>query len=116
MAVRNIMCLPALTGDWRHPAGGAVLSTSGFFDMNDAKLERPELLQKSRCPNPRTINMGAIGNALLEAKPPSRALYAYNSNPVPVAPDPATVVQAFSRAERLTVQLEELRTDTCDSA
>jgi len=24
----TIMCLPALTGDWRHPAGGAVLGTS----------------------------------------------------------------------------------------
>src|SRR5438477_5450568 len=39
MAVRNILCLPALTGAWRDPAGGAVLSTSGFFGMNDAKLE-----------------------------------------------------------------------------
>ena len=35
MAVRAILCLPALTGDWRHPAGGAVLATSGFFGMND---------------------------------------------------------------------------------
>jgi len=31
MAVRAVMCLPALTGDWRHPAGGAVLGTSGFL-------------------------------------------------------------------------------------
>src|ERR1700693_1766280 len=27
MAVRNILCLPALTGDWRHPAGGAGVGT-----------------------------------------------------------------------------------------
>src|SRR5206468_1566824 len=66
MAVRNILCLPALTGAWRDPAGGAVLSTGGFFGMNDAKLERPDLLGLSRCPNPRTINMVAIGDALLE--------------------------------------------------
>src|SRR5204862_8353529 len=57
MAVRNILCLPALTGAWRDPAGGAVLSTGGFFGMNDAKLERPDLLEISRCPKPRTINM-----------------------------------------------------------
>src|SRR5258708_24352405 len=116
MAVRNIMCLPALTGDWRHRAGGAVLSTSGFFDMNDAKLERPELLQKSRCPNPRTINMVAIGNALLEAKPPIRALYVYNSNPVAVAPDSANVVKGFSREDLFIVVHEQFLTDTCDYA
>src|SRR6267154_3234439 len=56
MAVRNILCLPALTGAWRHPAGGAVLSTGGFFGMNGAKLERPDLLQKARNPNPRTTS------------------------------------------------------------
>ncbi len=103
MAVRNILCLPALTGDWRHPAGGAVLSTSGFFDMNDAKIERLDLLQKSKCPNPRTINMVAIGDALLEAKPPIRALYVYNSNPVAVAPDSGKVVKGFSREDLFTV-------------
>src|SRR5438046_10277202 len=99
MAVRNILCLPALSGDWRHPAGGVVLSTSGFFGMNDAKLERPDLLLKARNANPRTINMVAIGDALLEAKPPIRALYVYNSNPVAVAPDSVKVGKGFSRED-----------------
>jgi len=74
MAVRTITCLPALAGHWRHPAGGALLSTAGFFGMNSAKLEQPELLAKSKNPNPRTINMVAIGDALLEAVPLVRAL------------------------------------------
>src|SRR5947207_3926029 len=116
MAVRNILCLPALTGAWRDPAGGAVLSTSGFFGMNDAKLERPDLLGLSRCPNPRTINMVAIADALLEAKPPIRALYVYNSNPVAVAPDSAKVVRGFSREDLFTVVHEQFATDTCDYA
>src|SRR3989475_3951434 len=116
MAVRNILCLPALTGAWRHPAGGAVLSTGGFFGMNGAKLERPDLLQKARNPNPRTINMVAIGNALLEAKPPIRALYVYNSNPVAIAPDSANVVKGFSREDLFTVVHEQFATDTCDYA
>src|SRR6266540_2378226 len=116
MAVRNILCLPALTGDWRHPAGGAVLGTSGFFGMNDAKLERPDLLQKAKNPNPRTIKMVAIGDALLEAKPPIRALYVYNSNPVAVAPDSAKVVKGFSREDLFTVVHEQFATDTCDYA
>jgi anaerobic selenocysteine-containing dehydrogenase len=116
MAVRTILCLPALTGDWRHPAGGAVLGTSGFFGMNDAKLERPELLKLSRNPNPRTINMVAIGNALLAAAPPIRALYVYNSNPVAVAPDSNQVVKGFSREDLFTVVHEQFFTDTCDYA
>jgi len=116
MAVRNILCLPALTGAWRDAAGGAVLSTGGFFGMNDAKLERPDLLQRARNSNPRTINMAAIGDALLEAKPPIRALYVYNSNPVAVAPDSAKVVRGFSREDLFTVVHEQFATDTCDYA
>ena len=30
MAVRNICCLPALTGSWRDAAGGLLMSTSAF--------------------------------------------------------------------------------------
>jgi len=116
MAVRTIMCLPALTGDWRHPAGGAVLGTSGFFGMNHAKLERPDLLKLSRNPNPRTINMVAIGDALLGAAPPIRALYVYNSNPVAVAPESGKVVRGFSREDLFTVVHEQFFTDTCDYA
>jgi molybdopterin guanine dinucleotide-containing S/N-oxide reductase-like protein len=116
MAVRNILCLPALTGDWRHPAGGAVLATSGFFGMNDAKLERPDLLKLSKNPSPRTINMVAIGDALLGADPPIRALYVYNSNPVAVAPDSGKVVKGFSREDLFTVVHEQFFTDTCDYA
>ncbi len=116
MAVRNILCLPALTGDWRHPAGGAVLSTGGFFGMNQAKLERPDLLGKAKYPDPRTINMVAIGDALLEANPPISALYVYNSNPVAVAPDSGKVVRGFSREDLFTVVHEQFLTDTCDYA
>ena len=116
MAVRTILCLPALTGDWRHPAGGAVLGTSGFFGMNDAKLERPDLLKLSRNPSPRAVNMVGIGDALLGANPPIRALYVYNSNPVAVAPDSARVVKGFSREDLFTVVHEQFHTDTCDYA
>ena len=116
MAVRSILCLPALTGDWRHPAGGAVLATSGFFGMNDTKLERPDLLKLSKNANPRTVNMVAIGDALLGAKPPIRALYVYNSNPVAVAPDSAQVLKGFSREDLFTVVHEQFATDTCDYA
>lgn len=115
-AVRTITCLPALTGAWRDPAGGILLSTGGWFDMNAAALERPDLLQASPNPRPRTINMSAIGDALLDARPPVQALYVYNSNPVTVAPDSRRVIAGFSREDLFCVVHDIFRTDTADYA
>src|SRR5262249_37201915 len=45
MAVRTICCLPAVTGDWRYPGGGALLSTSKVYPFDGAFLERPDLVR-----------------------------------------------------------------------
>ncbi|HZR69021.1 MAG TPA: molybdopterin oxidoreductase family protein [Burkholderiales bacterium] len=116
MAARTIACLPALVGAWRDAAGGVVLTTAGFFGVDTAKLGRPDLLAKSRCPRPRTINMSAIGDALNDAAPPIRALYVYNSNPVAVAPESRKVIRGFSRDDLFTVVHDIFLTDTCDYA
>jgi anaerobic selenocysteine-containing dehydrogenase len=113
MAMRNIACLPALTGAFRDASGGMFLSTSGQFAIDNAALSRPDLL-KGR--TPRTINMSSIGRALAGASPPIRALVVYNSNPVAVAPDSARVAAGFSRENLLTVVLEQFPTDTVDYA
>jgi anaerobic selenocysteine-containing dehydrogenase len=112
-AVRAVACLPALVGAWRDPAGGALLSSSGTFPVDAAALERPDLIHGA----PRTINMVAIGDALLDARdPPVRAIYVYNSNPVAVAPDSSRVVAGFSRDDLFCVVHEIFRTDTADYA
>ncbi len=112
-AVRAIACLPALIGSWRDPAGGALLSSSGTYPVDTAALERPDLIRGS----PRTINMSAIGDALLDAKgPPIRAIYVYNSNPVAVAPESAKVAAGFAREDLFCVVHEIFRTDTADYA
>jgi anaerobic selenocysteine-containing dehydrogenase len=123
MAVRNIACLPALIGAWRHPAGGAQLSTSGSFPANKAALQRPDLLQ-GRLPEgriPRTINMNTIGDDLLKEASPAfgpkiEAVIVYNSNPVAIAPDSSKVAQGFAREDLFTVVLEHFQTDTADYA
>ncbi|MGE0816080.1 MAG: molybdopterin-dependent oxidoreductase [Vicinamibacterales bacterium] len=112
-AVRAITCLPALVGAWRDAAGGVLLSTGDFFGFNHAALERPDLLAGRR---PRTINTSSIGDALLAADPPIRALYVYNSNPVCVAPDSAEVVRGFLREDLFTVVHDVFFTDTADYA
>ena len=112
-AVRAVACLPALVGAWRDPAGGALLSSSGTYPVDSAAIERPDLIRGA----PRTINMSAIGNALLDANdPPIRAIYVYNSNPVAVAPESAKVAAGFAREDLFCVVHEIFQTDTADYA
>ena len=117
-AVRAIACLPALTGAWRHRAGGVLLSSSGAFPVDRAALQRPDLLAGK---TPRTINMVTIGDDLLrktspEFGPAIEAVIVYNSNPVAVAPESGKVVQGFAREDLFTVVLEHFLTDTADYA
>ena len=119
MAVRNIACLPALVGAWRHVAGGVQLSSSDSFPKNKPALEHPELGQHH--PPRRTINMSTIGDDLLrpssaEFGPKIDALIVYNTNPVAIAPDSGKVMQGFARDDLFTVVLEHFQTDTADYA
>ena len=117
-AVRAVACLPALTGAWRHRAGGVLLSSSGQFPAQRAVLQRPDLMPAQI---PRTINMSTIGDDLLREASPAfgpkvEAVVVYNSNPVAVAPDSGKVVQGFAREDLFTVVLEHFQTDTADYA
>ena len=117
-AARAIACLPALTGAWRHRAGGLLLSNSGMFPVDKMTLQRPDLLAGRA---PRTINMVTIGDDLLRPSSPTfgpriDAVVVYNSNPLAVAPESARVVQGFSRKDLFTVVLEQFQTDTADYA
>jgi len=114
-ATRAVACLPALTGAWRHRAGGLLFSSSGQFPVQRAQLQRPDLLAGHPARQPRTINMVEIGDALLQGDS-IQAVVVYNSNPVAVAPDSAKVVQGFAREDLFTVVLEHFHTDTADYA
>ena len=117
-AVRLVALLPCLVGAWRERAGGLLLSSSGWFPVERAALQRPDLLGGRR---PRTVNMSAIGDALLHPGdaafvPRIEAIVVYNSNPVAVAPESPKVVQGFEREDLFTVVLEHFMTDTADHA
>ncbi len=113
IAARTIACLPALTGAWRDPAGGIVLTTADFYGFDHATLERPDLLGDSR---PRVINHSALGDALTEAQPPVRAVIVYNNNPVAVCPDSGKVIAGFAREDLYCVVMDSFLTDTADYA
>lgn len=117
MAVRVVSLLPAVTGAWRDVGGGATLSTSGAFHVDQVALQRPDWVR----PGTRTINMIRLGEALTTPDagvggPPVKALIVYNSNPAAVAPDLGEVRRGLLRDDLLTVVLEHFQTDTADYA
>jgi anaerobic selenocysteine-containing dehydrogenase len=113
-AVRTIVCLPALTGDWRHPGAGALLSTSKAYPFDDNYLTRPDLIPKGT----RTINMVHLAEALHGELPGPkvRALFVYNSNPAAVNPDQSRVLSGLMREDLFTVVHDQFQTDTADYA
>ncbi|MBA4192174.1 MAG: molybdopterin oxidoreductase [Planctomycetaceae bacterium] len=113
-AVRTVVCLPALTGDWRHAGAGALLSTSKAYSFDDNYLTRPDLIPKGT----RTVNMIHLAEALHGELPgpPVKALYVYNSNPAAVNPDQSRVLSGLAREDLFTVVHDQFQTDTADYA
>ena len=117
-AARAVAMLPLVTGAWNYRGGGVLLSMSGAFGFNGAKLEMPELMQKSPLGRAsRVINMSELGAALNKIDgPPVKALFVYNSNPGAVAPNQNAVVKGLAREDLFTVVHDQFFTDTADYA
>ncbi len=113
IAARTIACLPALTGAWRDPAGGILLTTADNYHFDHAKLERPDLMPAKR---PRVINHSRLGDALTAPESPVRAVVVYNNNPVAVCPDSSKVIEGFAREDLFCVVMDSFMTDTADYA
>jgi anaerobic selenocysteine-containing dehydrogenase len=110
---RTIVCLPSLTGAWKHRGGGysrSVGSYAGKF-VNESWLEGPT--------NPssqlrRGISMNRLGWALTTdfLDPPVKALFVYNGNPVGSVPESALIMRGLQRDDLFTVVSEQFMTDT----
>ena len=115
MTCRTLACLPALTGAYADPHGGALLSSSSAFGLGLAAVQRADLLP---APAPRVINMIQLGRALTDPAlaPPVKALYVYSSNPAAVCPNQAVVMRGLAREDLFTVVHEQVMTDTARHA
>src|SRR5213083_690765 len=115
MTCRTIACLPALTGAYADPHGGALLSSGGAFAMDMRALERPDLMP---APPARVINMIRLGRALTDRDmaPPVKTLYVYSSNPAAVCPNQTLVLRGLAREDLFTVVHEQVMTDTAHYA
>lgn len=113
-AVRAIVSLPAVTGDWRHVGGGAVSMTSDQFPWNVRALASPAGMPT---PPARTINMSRLGEALTALDdPPVGAFVVFNANPAASNPNQLRVREGLLREDLFTVVLEQRPTDTTDYA
>ncbi len=112
-ALRAIQCLPALTGQWRWPAGGIAGSVSLAY-TNMSKLSRPDL----RPEGTREVNMIQLGRVLTDPTmdPPIRSLYVWNSNPAVIAADQQRVLAGLRRDDLFTVVHDQFLTDTARHA
>ncbi len=108
-ALRAIQCLPAVTGQWRWPAGGIAGAVS-IGSTKPAALSRPDLVPAGT----RTVNMIQLGRVLTDPvmAPPIASLYVWNSNPAVIAADQRRVIEGLARPDLFTVVHEQFMTDT----
>lgn len=113
-AVRAILSIPAVTGDWRHVGGGALSMTSGHFPYDETPVVSPPDLP---LPPARTINMSRLGEALTElADPPIAAMVVFGANPAASNPNQNAVRRGLEREDLFLAVLEQRPTDTTDYA
>jgi len=114
MTTRTLACLPALTGAYADPHGGALLSSTQAFTFDFNVLERTDLMPKPT----RIVNMIQLGRALTDPAltPAVRALYVYNSNPAAICPNQSLVLQGLAREDLFTVVHDQVMTDTAHYA
>ena len=96
-AFRAILCLPAVTGAWRHPGGGAHVHSASTFPGRASAMERPDLRPPDARP-PASVNQVQLGRALAgtyDELGPVAALCIANTNPAVVCPDSAPCSPAW---------------------
>ena len=107
-AIRAIVAIPAVTGDWRYPGGGALCMTTGHFPIDVDGVAFP-----SDLPGAREVNMSRLAEALTELDdPPIAALAVFNANPAATVPDANRARAGLARDDLFTVVLEQRMTDT----
>ncbi len=109
--VRALSCLPALVGSWRHCGGGIMHMPIWSFPVKWDALSRPDWIR----PGTPVVNQWRLGAALTGALPltaPIRSLFVFNSNPMVVAADQASIERGLGREDLFTVVSEQFITDT----
>jgi anaerobic selenocysteine-containing dehydrogenase len=104
-----ILALPAVGGKFCVRGGGYAMSNTAAWGIERTWIGAPE-------PSTRVINMNRLGRALLEADPPVKVLFVYNSNVVVTSPDQRRIMSGLEREDLFTVVFDQVMTDTAHFA
>lgn len=113
-AMHAASCLPAVTGAWQYPGGGALWSERGLYHWDKTLIEGLDL----RDPSIRALDMSRIGAVLtgeaaaLCGGPPVHAVLIQNQNPLTVCPDSNKVRRGFCREDLFVATHEQFMTET----
>lgn len=111
-------CLPAVTGAWQYPGGGALYSHGGIYGIDQTVIKGEDVMD----PATRLLDQSRIGPILtgdrrdLGDGPPITALFIQNTNPINVAPDLGKVREGFSRDDLFVCVHEQFLTETAEMA
>ena len=113
-SMHAVTCLPAVTGKWRHPGGGALWGMKGIYQWDKSLIEGTAF----RDPTVRELDMSRIASILtgdaeaLLGGPPVRVLLVQSGNPASVCPDSSRVLRGLARDDLFTVVHEQFVTET----
>ncbi|MGD8817799.1 MAG: molybdopterin-dependent oxidoreductase, partial [Acidobacteriota bacterium] len=105
-AAAAVLALPAVAGKFGVRAGGYTMSNTAAWKLDATSAARAEVVET------RVINMNRVGETLLRADPPVKALFVYNCNPVATLPHQSKVRRGFERSDLFTVVFDQVMTDT----
>ena len=113
-----VSCLPAVTGAWKYPGGGALYGQTGIYPIDKTLTMGLDALD----PKIRVLDQSRIGPILLgdpkdiKDGPPVTALFIQNTNPVTVCPESLKVREGFAREDLFVCVHEQFMTETAAMA
>ena len=116
--VHAVSCLPAITGAWQHPGGGALYTNHGMYRLDPTLIQGLDVRDKSI----RILDQSRIGPILCGSQsdlgdgPPVTALFIQNTNPMMVSPASNDVHSGFRREDLFVCVHEQFMTETAAMA
>ncbi len=113
-----VSCLPAVTGAWQYPGGGALHSNGGLYPINRTLIEGLDRVD----PTVRRLDQSRLGPILTGDKrdlgdgPPVTAMFIQSTNPMSVCPEQNKVRAGFSRSDLFVAVHEQFMTETAAMA